>query len=286
VIFGLAAALGWGCSDLLAAITARRIGSRETAAVAQSVGLLGLGALWPLTSQGWGLPAGGFVVLFATGCFAGIAYFALYRGLEIGPVALVSPIASAFASVTVVLAVVVLGESLRGARLAGVVLTLAGVLLASTDLRRFEVEARRHARGLPYALAAMAGFGVAAFVTGAMAKDYGWLPPITISRAGSLAFIAVALLLAGRRGRAPRMRQLGPAGAALAAAVGLTDILGIAAFARGSELGFVSIVVAASATFTLIPVAGGVVLFGERPAPNQIVGVVVVIAGLAMLGVG
>ena len=283
MIFGLAAALGWGCSDLLAAIGSRRMGSRATVMVAQIVGLLCLGLLWVVTTPEWRLPGRDVAILLGSGCFAGIAYFTAYRGLELGPVALVSPIASAFAAVTVLLAVVLLGESLGPILLSGVVLTILGVVLASTDLRRFEVEAKRHRRGLPYAFAAMVGFGVAAFVSGSLAKDYGWLPPIALSRVGSLILItAVTLAMRGREREG--MRRISPRDLGIAVAAGVTDIIGVVAYSRGSELGLISIVAAVSATFTLIPVAGGILLFSERPAPNQLVGLVLVIGGLATLG--
>ena len=283
MIFGLVAALGWGCSDLLAAIGSRRMGSRATVMVAQIVGLLCFGLLWVVTTPEWRLPARDVAILLGSGCFAGIAYFTIYRGLELGPVALVSPIASAFAAVTVLLAVVLLGESLGPILLSGVVLTIVGVVLASTDLRRFEVEAKRHRRGLPYAFAAMVGFGVAAFVSGSLAKDYGWLPPIALSRVGSLILItAVTLAMRGREREG--VRRISPRNLGIAAAAGVTDIIGVVAYSRGSELGLVSIVAAVSATFTLIPVAGGILLFSERPAPNQLVGLVLVIGGLATLG--
>jgi drug/metabolite transporter (DMT)-like permease len=284
VILGLAAAVGWGCSDLIAAIASRRMGSRATVVVAQVVGLAAFGVLWLLTTPAWRMPSHDVLLLLGSGCFAGIAYFALYRGLELGPVALVSPIASAFASVTVVLAIVFLGESPGVARMAGVAVTIIGVILASTDLRAFEVEARRHKRGLPYAFAAMVGFGVAAFASGSLAKDYGWLAPITISRLGSLGFILIAAAVVARGGPESGERRGSSRDVALAAAAGLADVIGIAAYARGSELGLVSIVAAASATFTLIPVAGGIVLFGERPARNQVVGLACVIGGLLLLG--
>lgn len=283
MIFGLAAALGWGCSDLLAAIGSRRMGSRATVMVAQIVGLLCCGLLWVVTTPEWRLPARDVVILLGSGCFAGIAYFTAYRGLELGPVALVSPIASAFAAVTVLLAVVLLGESLGPILLSGVVLTIVGVVLASTDLRRFEVEAKRHRRGLPYAFAAMVGFGVAAFVSGSLAKDYGWLPPITLARVGSVILIT-AVTLAMRDREREGMRRISPRNLGIAAAAGVTDIIGVVAYSRGSELGLISIVAAVSATFTLIPVAGGILLFSERPAPNQLVGLVLVIGGLVTLG--
>jgi drug/metabolite transporter (DMT)-like permease len=283
VIFGLAAALGWGCSDLLAAIGSRRAGSRPTVLVAQAVGLLCFGVLWLVTDPPSWPPAADVAILLLSGCFAGIAYFTAYRGLELGPVALVSPIASAFAAVTVLLAVVLLGEALGPVLLTGVVLTIGGVVLASTDLRRFEAEAKLHRRGLPYAFAAMVGFGVAAFVSGSLAKEYGWLPPVVVARVGSLLLIA-AVTIVMRRRAGERTQRLSARNLGIAAAAGLTDILGVAAYSRGSELGLVSIVAAVSATFTLIPVAGGILLFSERPAPNQLVGLVLVICGLVALG--
>jgi drug/metabolite transporter (DMT)-like permease len=47
----------------------------------------------------------------------------------------------------------------------------------------------------------------------------------------------------------------------------------------------VSVVTAASATYPLIPVFGGVVLLHERPVPTQYLGIAMVIGGLLLLGV-
>ncbi|MEX2274424.1 MAG: DMT family transporter [Actinomycetota bacterium] len=310
MIFGLLAALGWGLSDLCAAVASRRAGSRPVTLLAQIAGLIGFAVLILFVRPSWDLPAQDVLLLLGSGTFAGVAYFALYRGLELGPIALVSPIASAFSAVTVLLAVVALGESLGGLEIVGICSTLIGVVLSSTDLRRLGVEAKRHRRGIPFGIAAMIGFGVAAFASGAYAQTYGWLPPIAISRVGSFALIVVVMLVTARKAVAARATpplEDGLAGTeptdservllapgdprsrvnlALAGFVGLVDIVGIAAYARGSELGLVSITAAVSATFTLIPVLGGVTIFGERPVPNQIVGVLLVVAGLILLGVG
>ncbi|HXF72167.1 MAG TPA: EamA family transporter, partial [Actinomycetota bacterium] len=59
---------------------------------------------------------------------------------------------------------------------------------------------------------------------------------------------------------------------------------GVVLFAWGMEVGLVSVVSVVSSTYTLIPVAAGVAFLGERPAPNQAAGVLVVIAGLVLLG--
>jgi drug/metabolite transporter (DMT)-like permease len=63
-------------------------------------------------------------------------------------------------------------------------------------------------------------------------------------------------------------------------------MMAVAFFARGSEVGLVSIMSAVSATFPLVVIAGGVALFHERPTKVQWVGILTTVAGLAMLGLG
>lgn len=281
MIFGLGAAVGWGVADFLAAISSRRIGSVGAVVVSQTVGLAGYAVLFATTGVAFDVSAFDVIVMLCSGAVAAGAYFALYRGLELGPITLVSPIGSAFALVTILLAVVLAGESLRGAVLAGVVVTLAGVFLTSTDLRRLGADVRRHWGGIPFGLLAMVGFGVVAFITGRYAQEVGWLLPIFIVRAGS---VAVVVTVAVRRG-GPVVRGMGVGDLALITVVGVADLLGIAMYSMGSERGLISIVAAASAAFTLIPVAGGLVFFGERPAPNQGLGVAAVVGGLLLLGI-
>ena len=65
---------------------------------------------------------------------------------------------------------------------------------------------------------------------------------------------------------------------------GMSDLLGVVTYSIGSENGYLSIVLAASAVFPMIAVAGSVAFLGERPVPNQYAGVAVVAVGLVMLG--
>jgi len=62
------------------------------------------------------------------------------------------------------------------------------------------------------------------------------------------------------------------------------DLVGVVAFSVGTQAGLVSIVLVASAVFPLIAVGLSVAYLGERPVPNQYVGVGLVAAGLILLG--
>jgi drug/metabolite transporter (DMT)-like permease len=281
VIYGLGAALGWGCADFGAAVVGRRLGSLATLVVAQVTSLVLLGLLVLVVGPAWTGSASDVYVLLANAVLVAAAYVTLYRALMLGPVALVSPIASSSAGVTIGLAVVILGESRSRLEIVGAAITIAGVVLASTDPRSVRTAERSGPSGVPWALVSALLFGVCTYVVGRTSQHAGWLGTMSVSRA-----FTVLTLLAIVAVRRPSFSAGGRAGLLGATAVGMADVFGFAMFARGSEVGSISIVTAVASTFTLIPVFGGVAFLGERPAPSQLVGIALVVVGLVMLGLG
>lgn len=280
MIFGLAAAIGWGLADVGAAVAGRRIGSVAATVVAQVASLLVVGLLVVTLRPEWTGDAGNLIVLATNGAVVGAAYLAHYRALELGPVAIVSPIVAAYAVPPVVLAVVVLDETLEGWVMLGAIVTLLGVVVAAVDLRAAS-GSRFSGPGIPVGIASMLLFGLATFTLGRQAQEVGWLTATAIGRTSS-----VAMLLTFAVVKRPHIRSAAPAGLAVAAAAGVADIFGVAMYSYGAEVGFISIVTAASATFVLFPIVAGVALFGERPGPTQLLGIALVIGGLLLLGLG
>ncbi len=282
MIFGLGAALGWGLADFGAAVAGRKLGSFATLLVAQLSGLVTLVLFAVAFLPNWSGGLGDIGLLAANGVLAAGAYLLLYQGLALGPVALVSPIVAAYGVVTIPLALLLLHETLAGLVALGAIVTVVGVVLTSADPRTVGSGKRMHRDGVPFALGSLLMFGVATFVLGESSQRVGWLWALGISRIST--FVVLLALWVLRRPSIPR----GGATAALlaAAGVGILDVLGGAAYARGSEVGLVSIVTAASATFPLISVAAGVVLLRERPAISQAFGVALVVLGLLLLGAG
>lgn len=291
MIYGLVAAALWGLADLGTAVVARRTGSFRTLVIAQLTATLLLTVILfagapfgNLGSAVWALPL--------AGAFATLAYFGLYKGLELGPVALVSPITAAYAAVTVILAVVILHETLSPLAAAGAALTIAGVVVATTSPRALRMKGTdepfgRH--GITYAVMSMLAFGITTFVIGYYSGKTGWFAPVYLSRLGTAATLTVMMAMGG--GRIPWIAETVPGRVARttvagAAAIGIADVVGLLSFARGGQLGYVAIAAAASAVFPLVPIAGGMLVFGERPAPVQLAGVAAVIGGLVLLGLG
>jgi uncharacterized membrane protein len=100
--------------------------------------------------------------------------------------------------------------------------------------------------------------------------------------------VAFVPLVAARRGQFGRLRTSTAlaAGLGFALAAGATDVLGVASYSIGTEQGYLSIVLAASAVFPLIAVLLSHLTLHERLAPNQYVGIAVVVLGLLLLGLG
>lgn len=279
MIFGLGSAIAWGLADVGAAVVGRRLGSLATVVIAQLSGLAVVLVVYTAERPPWTGSGGDVALLAANGAIAAIAYVALYRALELGPIALVSPIVAAYAVPAIALAVVLLGESFGGVASAGIAVTVLGVALTSTDLRGVAAD-RASRAGVPLAVVSMLLFGAATFVLGRQSQELGWLSAAAIGRAFSVTALIVLALV-----RRPELRG-GAAAVGGAALVGLADILGVVLYSIGAERGLISIVTAASATFVIIPVIAGIAFLREHPAPNQYVGIALVVAGLLLLGLG
>ena len=286
MIYGLAAALGWGLSDLWAAMSGRRIGSGRTVVVAQVAAALLVSAILIVARPSLDrLPdVAGWLV--ANGFLGAAAFATLYRALQLGPIAVVSPVLATYAVIPVLLSVGLLDESLDAVSAIGVTVTIAGAVLTSTDLRALREGTRSKLPGVPWAVVSTLLFGVATYVTGWSAREAGFLASLWFGRLAMTAVVVLAALavLARTRRRGVRGPAMSAGSVWFAAAVGVVELVGTIAYARGAEVGFVSIVTAASATYPLIPVLGGVHLLEERLAPSQYVGIALVVVGLATLG--
>lgn len=281
VAFGLAAALCWGLADYSATIASRAIGSSRVVLGFHLIATALLAVVVLATGALGGLSAVELLQLVWIGALGALSYRAFYKALEIGPISIVSPIVSAYAAVSVVLAVIVLGESLGPAQIAAVTVVMLGVMLASADLRQIHAIERRQALGLVLALGAVIAIGAVVFANAYYTIELGWLVPIFLTRAYTTLF----LLGLTFRNLSWRPSERSPRVLALVTAVAVVDTGGYVAFNIGAERADTSIVSAASAPYALIPILGGVLFLHERPAPVQWLGVAAVIGGVVLLGI-
>jgi drug/metabolite transporter (DMT)-like permease len=283
IALGLGAALSWGLADYFVALATRSVGVLRVA--------LGfhLAALIPLTvvvlaTDALARVTWGEVLVFALlGSLGWLSYLAFYAALAIGPISLVSPIVSGYAAVTVVLAVLIVGEHPSALATAAVIMTIAGVMVASAHRSSTATaKARRQAaRGLGLTIAATVMFGGFLFGVSYYHNRIGWLAPIFLARG----FAAVFLLAhVGQRG-ARRWRQAPPRVLWLIALIAVLDTGGYIFFNIGARHAETSVVATASAPYAVVPIVMGVFLLHERPSRVQWLGVAMLISGLILLGI-
>jgi drug/metabolite transporter (DMT)-like permease len=281
IALGLTAALCWGLSDVCATFASRRAHALgivlafhglSIAALAIAAGFVG--GLGDITLEA-------VLVLLGNGVLGAGAYVFFYRALAIGPISIVSPIVSGYAAITVLLAVLVLGERLNAGELAAVVIAFAGVVLASADVRELHRIERRELRGILLAVLAMVWIGVFLFWIAYYTDELGWLVPILLGRV----FTAVFLLAAALPRREWRLAGGSRLVLGLIAAIATLDTVGYVVFNLGVQRAETSLVATAAAPYAIVPIVVGVAFLRERPAPSQWLGVAAVIGAMILLGV-
>ena len=302
MIYGLIAALGWGLSAVAATHAARRAGTYLAVLSGQALGVVVLLLLVALIRPSFA-GAGGTVALSLAGAglLGLVGYVTFYRALEYGgAVGLVSSISATYGGVTTILAVTVLGEHLGVLGAFGVALAVVGVALAAARPAAVGDESiaigepivgvapapskiRSLSRaGVPLAMACALAYGCGGFLLGRYSSRAGWLPAALVAHGASVTVLLLALPLFARR--APRRGSA--SGVAWAAAAGLTDAVGLLAFSRGGQVGQVAVTAAVSSVYPVIPLVGGILLFGEHLTRRQLVGVAGIIVGLVLIGLG
>lgn len=121
-------------------------------------------------------------------------------------------------------------------------------------------------------------YGVSDFLGGLKSKSLPLLWVLLISQGSAL--VVLALIVLGSGEGPPSSAYVG-----YAALAGLSEAVGVAALYRGLAVGVMSIVAPIAATAPVVPVVVAIFL-GELPAPIQGAGIVLALAGIAVISWG
>lgn len=276
IVLALGASLSWGSSNILAGSQTRRT-SLWTVLLFSQIASLAPMALVAL-ARGQALPEAAMLPALGAGLFTIVALAGLYRALALGVMGLVAPIFS-LSTVVPVLVGLTSGERPSALQLAGIVIAVSGVLLASRE----KSAGRRHqsTSRSSIALAALSavayGFVMVLYAAGADSDPY-WT--VTLSRATTVSVLALAFVV-----MRPTLK-LTRAAAAPILAIGVLEVGGTALFAMASTLGYLSIVSVLSSLDSVVVIILASGFLRERFSPTQLVGVVAALGGVAMIAAG
>ncbi|MEJ7696049.1 MAG: DMT family transporter [Candidatus Limnocylindrales bacterium] len=294
LLTGLAAALSWGTLDVFSALASRRIGSLR---VTTGIQLVGAVLVWIVAlALGTRMPTDPVVLLGGTlvGAAGAGAYLAYFTGLRIGPISVVSGMVAAYGGLTVVLAVIIRGESLSPLQAAGAAVATLGVILTGFAFDGGLRGMRFAGPGVGFAILALVLFATMTIGSDIVIDRSGWLEVLLVSRTAN-AVLSVAVLViamtAFRGPAAPLLRgevadggRLRPAVVVAIVLAGLLDVMGLLAFVYGLEFAETWLVGLASSFGPAITILVAVVFLGERLRPIQWLGLAGVLAGMIAIG--
>ncbi|MEA2518335.1 MAG: hypothetical protein QOF49_415 [Chloroflexota bacterium] len=288
---GLIAAVCWGSTDVSAAIAGRRIGSLRVAAIVQLTSLATILVLCVVRGSWFPTRLEDILIATVTGIVAAGAYLSFFTALRIGPLSVVSPVVAAYGGLTVLLAVVLRGESLSLIQAVGAGLATIGVILTGLVSDRGWRSMRVAGKGVGFAIVALVCFAVLTIGMAGPIRSAGWLPVLLTARlanAVTVMSIVVIVFVFHPTAAEPLVarasdRPLGRVRIAVIAAIagGALDIAGLVAFAIGLEQAPAWIVGLASSFGPVVSVVVAIVLWREKLQPSQWLGLVGIALGLA-----
>ena len=268
LLTGLLASLSYAGSDMFS----QRV-TRETRPLTQMVWVLvtGVVVVLPIALMVDGLPGAGEWRGAGLAALSGALYFCalfcLLHGLRVGDLGLVSALSS-LQGAYVAVVVIVLGAPVMPLGAVALVLCVVGAVLVSFEGRA------KSTRGALWGLAA--GVFFAGIMLCYAYGDIGWLSQSAISRTVSLVITLPVAALTGSLAVPKAMRVRAVAG-------GLLELGGVMLLTIAFALGPPTVAGVSTTQFGTFAVILGFVVLGERPKPNQWVGIVCTIAGVSLL---
>ena len=273
VLLGLAAAGAWGTSDFGGGLLGRRAPVLAVLVATQGVGfLLAAGATIlraepSLAGQDLGLA-------LASGLLASVGIASLYRGLAIGRMGIVAPVAAVITAVTPAL----IGMALEGPpepiAIAGMGLAIVAVVVVS----RVADPGSDRPSGLGLAVLAGLSLGLMSFTISRVGNAYLFAPLAAI-RVVQVTIFAIVIVASRRSFRLPR--ALWP----LAIGVGTGDLLGNLAFLIAARIELAPAAVLSS-LYPVVTVLLAATILRERMTRSHGLGIGLAAVGVAMIAGG
>ncbi|SFY51266.1 DMT family transporter [Streptomyces sp. F-1] len=275
-LFALITSLLWGLADFGGGLLTRRTPALTVVVVSQGIAAAVLGAVVVATGA-WSEAGPRLWFAFAAGLVGPVALLSFYKALALGPMGVVSPLATL--SVVVPVGVgLFLGERPGLLQFAGIAVAVLGVVLAGgPQLRGAPVERRTVLLTLVSAL----GFGtVFALIAEASTTVTGLFLALFVQRLTNVAVGGAALAASLRRGGTAVPQSGFPYRSLPALAfVGLADVAANGTYAIAAQHGPITVAAVLASLYPVVTALAARGFLSERLRAIQAAG-----AGLALLG--
>src|SRR5919204_3217337 len=273
IALALGASLSWGFADFFGPLKGRTLGPLRTLLYVQFSGLVAIAVIVAVRGSG---PAHAAALLAVPAAISGtLGLYAYYRGMVVGAMSVVAPIAGISAAIPVIVGIAS-GDRPSALKIVGMVCAIAGVYLAAREPGR---TGSRVAAGVGLALLAALGFGgYFPFMHAAGRADFWWASLFFRVTSSSVILTAVAT-------RRPPL-AIDARDFPVLFLVGFGDMFGNLLFAAASSRGLVSIVSVLASLYPVVTVLLARAVLSERVARTQEGGILLTLAGVALISAG
>ncbi|MER5212067.1 EamA family transporter [Streptomyces sp. NPDC002838] len=275
-LFALATSLLWGLADFGGGLLTRRTPALTVVVVSQTIATAVLGVIVVATGA-WSEAGPRLWFAVAAGLAGPVAMICFYKALALGPMGVVSPLATLSVAVPVGVGLF-LGERPGLVQVAGIAVAVAGVALAGgPQLRGAPVQRRAIVLTLISAL----GFGaVFALIAEASTTVTGLFLALFVQRVTNVAVGGAALYVSVKRG-AEALPSGGFPWASLPtlAFVGLADVAANGTYSIAAQHGPVTVAAVLASLYPVVTALAARGFLSERLRAIQAAG-----AGLALMG--
>src|SRR3954470_23404948 len=272
----LAASLCWGVGDFIGGAKRRVLPVLVVLVCSQLVGLVWIGGVALIAQDP--VPGQREIVLAAVSAVAGTAgLVCFFRAIAIGKMSLVVPVAATAAVVPVIVGIAS-GDRPGPLQLLGMVVALAGAVMASREPGE---EGERGSLAAGVLLAALSALLIGLFflaIDGA--SDGGAVWATLVNRVTSVTLLLVAVAIVR-----PKLCAARPHAPALAAA-GTLDVSANLLFAAASTKGLISLVSVAGSLYPIVTVILARIVLKERVHRVQELGVAAALGGVVLIAAG
>lgn len=274
VVLGLGSSASWGTSDFFGGMLAKRAPLLGVMAITQLIGVVI--AIPLFVWHGESVPSGSDVVYsLGSGLFGVIGLGCLYKGLAVGRMGVVAPVAG----VLVAGIPVIYGVSTQGSPpvpvVAGIGLAIASVVVIS----RVPAEGDGRPSGFLWGLGAGLALGALTIVVAQLSHG-AVFGPLLIIRSTEAVIGGAVIALTRRAWRVPRGMWRS------ALAVGLFDMIGTAAYLTAIQIGPLAVAAVLSALYPAMTVVLAALILRERLTRLHAIGLVGAALAVALIAGG
>jgi drug/metabolite transporter (DMT)-like permease len=277
IVLALGSSLAWGVSDFLGGVKSRAFPLFVVLLISQGAALVVLAVI--VAAVGEPPPAGEFVVYAAlAGIAETIGVAALYRGLAVGVMSVVAPVAATAPVVPLVVGLA-LGEEPASVQAAGIALAVVGIVITAS--RSDAGDERGQAIGASVLFGALCALGFGSFYVAMDAASEGEIQWALLFARGTSVAVFVVVVAATRPRPLPGGKEI-----PVIALIGLLIIAADAMYATASTKGVLGVVAALSTLYPIVTIALARIYLSERVEPRQQLGIALSLSGVVAISAG